>query len=371
MSLTCSLSQDSESSSGIDSCIDSGDQQSIQAALSEKGSKAILCPNAVFLLTAPVRFTANAQELSTQGYPTDASRAVLRVTATDQDSAVIMEGFTDAVLRNVIIDGNRPVLGYKNGGAALIQAGGSASGQVVREVKAYEPRGWSILHVFEGHNVVGDPATCSNALVEGNEIGPAGEVEGDNWADGISFACTNSQVRNNVVTDCTDGGIVVFGAPGSRIENNTVRAQTRKALGGINLVDYGPFNGDYSGTTVTGNTIDAAGAIIRIAMAMGGRVWGCPDAGDETLHGATVTNNTLTGTMGYGFAIDGVSNWTVTGNISQATYFGEAGVGCTTNTPISAPAAFLKHDVHSQGTFQDGFQEGSAEGALWPPSDTF
>jgi hypothetical protein len=56
------------------------------------------------------------------------------------------------------------------------------------------------------------------------------------------------------VQDATDGGIVIFGAPGSSVKNNTIVAKTRTLLGGINLVDYAPMNGNYTGTTVTGNT---------------------------------------------------------------------------------------------------------------------
>ena len=357
-------------SSGGNNCIPSGDQADINAALAEEGDKATLCANATFALTTPVQFTADSQELYTEGYPTSSTRATLRVTGTNQDNAIVMEDYDDVVLRNIIIDGNRTNLGVIEGGDALIMAGGSSSGQIIKEIEAYEPRGWSILHLFEGNNIVGDPDTCTNATVEDNDLGPAGNLAGDNWADGISFSCTNSIVRNNTVTDTTDGAIVIFGAPGSRIANNTIRATSRKALGGINMVDYGPYDGNYNGTVVTGNTVDASGALIRIGMAMGGRVWGCPDDGEATLTGATVTNNTLTGdNMGYGFVIDGVSDWTVTGNSSGATHSGDTGNGCD-GTATDSPTDFLMHGSHAAGTFQDEFEEKFGEGALWPPSGT-
>jgi len=72
----------------------------------------------------------------------------------------------------------------------IILAGGSASGLVIRNVKAVEARSWTIIHVHEG----GDPR-CANAVVENNEIGPSGA------GGGIAFACTNSVVRNNTITD--------------------------------------------------------------------------------------------------------------------------------------------------------------------------
>ena len=64
------------------------------------------------------------------------------------------------------------------------------------------------------------------------------------------------------------------------------------------------MNGNSTGTTVSGNTIDAAGSFIKIAVAMGPMPWGCESS--NVNYGATVTGNTLTGThMGYGFVVSG------------------------------------------------------------------
>lgn len=45
------------------------------------------------------------------------------------------------------------------------------------------------------------------------------------WADGISMSCRNSVVRNNMVGGATDGGIVLFGSPGTIVENNRIWAE--------------------------------------------------------------------------------------------------------------------------------------------------
>lgn len=84
----------------------------------------------------------------------------------------------------------------------------------------------------------------------GNQVYEPGE-----WADGISLACKNSQVQGNLITDATDGAIVIFGAPGSTVSGNRIVAVSRNLLGGINLVDFMPFSGDYSHVLVSGNTI--------------------------------------------------------------------------------------------------------------------
>ena len=339
-------------------CIPSGDQEDINAALLETGDVAMLCASAVFELTSPVVFTADGQQIYTQGHPTDDRRAVLRVVSVANPSAVIMRDWSDAVLSNVIVDGNRPNLGPR-AGQALIYAGGWASGQVIREVKAFDTRSWSTIQLIEGSGSV----PCTGALVENNDIGPAGEPDG-NWADGISLGCTNTVVRNNTITDATDGGIVIFGAPGSQVENNVIRAQTRTLLGGINMVDF-LYSGDYTGTVVHANEIDAAGAVIRIGMAMGTHPWWCDPEQEETLFGAVVTGNTLRGEhMQYGYAVDGVENWTVMENTDLASHSGTPTVDCG-GTIASAPAGFQYHSDRADGTFQKDFTEADLDLALW------
>ena len=252
-------------------CLESGDQNTINAQLQGPGSIAMLCPQALFQLTGPVVFTAANQQIYTQGQPTGDTRATLRIVSPDLTTAVLMRDHDGALLSNVIVDGDRANLGPR-GGDALIYAGGYSDGQIIRGNKIMDPRSWSALQLIEGFS---DSQTCRNALVENNEIGPAGTSDNLLWADGISFTCTNSTVRNNVITDATDGGIVVFGAPGSVIEGNTIRAETRTLLGGINMVDDVAYDGNYTGTIVRNNVIDASGAVIRIGLGMGPRVWGC------------------------------------------------------------------------------------------------
>ncbi len=343
-------------------CLQSGDQNTINARLQGPDAIAVLCPGAVFQLTGSVAFTADGQQVLTAGLPTGDSRATLRIVSADLTTAVLMRDHNEAVLSNVIVDGNRPSLGPKSGDA-LIYAGGFSDGQIIRGNKIMNTRSWSSLQLIEGHS---ESQPCAHALVEGNQVGPAGTSDNMQWADGISLACTDSEVRSNVITDATDGGIVVFGAPGSVIEGNTVRAQTRTLLGGINMVDTGAYHGDYTGTIVRNNIIDAAGAVIRIGLGMGPNVWGClPPGSTEVATGGTVTGNTLRGThMQYGFAVDGVRSWTVTGNTDEATHTGAPSVNCG-GLVASPPSGFQYNPAHAQGTFQPEFVKANLGLALW------
>lgn len=106
--------------------------------------------------------------------------------------------------------------GAPTGGGGNIEMGGDNQNQLVEFVRSWDPRSWSCLHMAEG------PFTCSGAIVQNNDIGPCGSDKFQEWADGISMSCRDSIVRNNMVQDPTDGGIVVFGAPGTQVYNNTI-----------------------------------------------------------------------------------------------------------------------------------------------------
>jgi hypothetical protein len=87
------------------------------------------------------------------------------------------------------------------GGGANIEIGGASNGQVVSDIVSKNPRGWSCLHIIQSGD---DNDPCTNATISNNQIGPCGEEGTDSagnglWADGISFACTNSVVENNTV----------------------------------------------------------------------------------------------------------------------------------------------------------------------------
>jgi hypothetical protein len=246
-------------------------------------------------------------------------------------------------------------------GQALIYAGGNSSGQIIRDNIITEPRSWSAFQLIE---------PCNDALVENNHIGPAGQPDGT-WADGISLACTNSIVRNNQIIDATDGAIVIFVATGSIVEDNLIRAETRTLLGGIHLVAEGIYDSDYTGTTVRNNVIESAGAVIRIAVPMGGRTWTCVDENQtvDTIFGATVINNILRGDqVQYGLIVDGVRDWTVTGNIDESTHIGVPTVRCR-GTLASPPAGFLFNPERSEGVFQPEFEAANLELALWAIED--
>ncbi len=333
-------------------CIHSGDGSRIQSALDD-GRDAMLCKGAEFEVQQRLNYTADGQRIYTEGQPPEKDRAVLNIGTSDLTTVIKETDQANVELKSVVVDGNRPEYGYKDGEALLI-FGRDARGATVEDVKAKHTRSWSALHLPRWGG------ECPGITVKSSTFGPAGTADG-RWADGISLACENADVTGNRIVDATDGGIVIFGATGSTVKENTIVAKNRTLLGGINMVDYGndgnAIHSDYSGTTVEGNTIDAEGALIKIALGMGPSVWNwCHHAGDRN-RGGTVKNNTLEGNhMGYGFVVDGVRNWTVTGNTDNSTHIGNPGTGCAGNS-MPEPKGFLINRDRSEGTFQESFQD--------------
>lgn len=190
-------------------CISSGDQNTINNAMTAGGTGAIvqLCKNALVRVSGPINFTADNQEISTEGYPTDSSRATIQIMPGNAASTIINGGGHSGIrLMNIQLDGNRPNAGYQKGGGANIEIGGKATGQLVSHVASRNPRGWSCMHII-GSGDATNP--CARAKVVNNDIGPCGQSGTDAagnglWADGISLDCTQSLVQDNIVSTRND-----------------------------------------------------------------------------------------------------------------------------------------------------------------------
>ncbi|WRT67893.1 uncharacterized protein IL334_004867 [Kwoniella shivajii] len=373
-----------------------GLQQLIQAG--GEGYKLQLCAGQIYEISEQLNYTALNQEISTEGYPIDDTRATLKMVGFNKTTSVQAQdaGLSGAKLMNIQINGNRlESEDIYTAGGGNIEFGGQNQNQIIEHVRSYDPRGWSCLHLAEG------TFNCLNITVQNNDIGPCGRDYFQNWADGISLSCADSLVQNNVIVDATDGGIVVFGAPSSVIRNNTISVQTRTMLGGINMVDVLPWlpEGNFSNTLVEGNTIHGgfatdmgnatfgsnnASAIIKIGIAVGPDVWFSDGRyGTNQSTGATIKDNVLSGALAYGMGVSSaksfiISNNSFTGNTS---FIGTYGPNCTTGTktphepvalllePSSVTDLTLTLPENSQFQFVNGTALGLT--CLMPPSGDF
>ncbi|KAL7420164.1 hypothetical protein Q5752_005130 [Cryptotrichosporon argae] len=353
-------------------CIRFADYDSINQMFIDggPGTKVLLCPRKTYRLSGTVVFTAADQELATYGYPTGAERAVLRVESPSIATAVQGDCRRCARVgvRSVVIDGSRGKLGRVadvDAATGLVVLGGS-EGQSVRDSWITDPRGFTAIHIREG-----DKLGCKGAVVERNEIGPAGEeydaaVDGPDpelsplgrpLADGISIACRDSVVRGNTLWDNTDAGIVIYCSPGTTVADNTISARKSSAMAGILMVDQTPFDGDYSGLVVKGNTIDAKSRTIRVGVGIGAAVWS--DDTETILSGGSVLSNALKGQyMGFGIAAAGLDKWKIKDNWSEARHQGKRSARCFDDPINPDPTAFLYHAMsvdnsELQANFED------------------
>ncbi|SGY49280.1 BQ5605_C001g00762 [Microbotryum silenes-dioicae] len=315
----------------------------------------ILTTNAVFL------YAAN-QTLTTLGNPTGDTRATLVVTGATQTCAIYASGYN-----------------FMNGVSIQhIQMGGNSRGQIIHHVHAFEPRAWSVLHSQEGLYWPQDGYTfyCEGMQVYDNQFGPSGhapsgasQFKRDNtgtyapgqWADAISMACGVSKVHNNVITDATDGAIVLFGAQGTVVQNNRIISDQRQLLGGINMVDYTSL-GNFSGVVVRNNVITSKASLIKVGIAMGTMVWGTDNRTVARTFGGTVQNNVFTsgasGYFGYAIAVAGHANAVVTGNVAKLANFGgvESPQCFTSWFPLPKPQGFVADPYTTPGMIlQAGF----------------
>jgi hypothetical protein len=141
-------------------------------------------------------------------------------------------------------------------------------------------------------------------------------------------------------------GIVIFGATGSTISGNTIIAQNRRPLGGINAVDWAPYSGSYEGTVVEGNTLIADTNMMKIGIALGGMSWGSDNRTASRTFGGTFRNNVFksgsTGFFGYAISVAGHNNAEVYGNdASGAKFGGDPSGACIPNPMVPTSQAFV------------------------------
>lgn len=332
-------------------CISSGDHSTVNNALQAGGSGAVvqLCENVLLRITDQILFTADDQEISTQNYPTGSTRATIQIAPGSSINTLIAGKFNRIKIKNIQLDGNRANTGFQQEGGASIEIGGQSVGQVVSNVASRNPRGWSCLHVIGSGN---DAIPCKQASIIDNDIGPCGQSGRNDqgqglWADGISFDCTDSLVEGNTVraifrkqsnhgTDLaqirgpTDGGIVIFGSPGTTVNNNTIiSSNDYLGFGAINMVD-GEYKGSYSGVKVTNNRIQGK-KIFNLGIGIGANVWSFNDP--YPLQGPVeITGNKFIGQIVFPIAING---WT--GGITVSIDAGEPKreKKCTRTDPCS------------------------------------
>jgi hypothetical protein len=247
----------------------------------EEGRITVLCAGAVYSIQTPIQIGISERRLFTQGKPTGEQRALLRVDDARVTGVIRTDGTNEIVedleISHIQIDGGRfewpPDEGYSerlggvrctgdNDCAPIITLAGVTRASV-HHARLFNPRGWS--HIWAG-----PLDRCSEVSVTDNQLGPGGGTESA-FADGVSLACRDSRVIDNLITDVTDGGVVIFGGRGALVQGNTITAAARGAFIGIALTDYHQL--DFTNVVVRENTLVADTGYFHIGVAAGKRLW--------------------------------------------------------------------------------------------------
>jgi len=324
----------------------------------DSGKDLLLEKGGVYQIEETLRFKKPGQRIKTEGAVHISDYATLRITGSKLMQIIDGGQLDDITLENVVVDGNRyelsivPKEELTGGGGQpplLFFGGDGAKNQLVKNNVFMSTRTWATVKVHEGsEGVIVEDNIFLGAGVGPRGNGREGKEKPFNWGDCVSCAARNSIIRNNLIIDPTDVGIVLYGAPGSVVKDNVVSSISRESLGGINLVDPIEYYAldeqktriDYGGVLIEDNLIDAYGARIHIALPMGAPQW-APKYTGKTLVGATIKDNTVAGgAAAYGYVVNSVDNFTVTGNISTAKYSG-IGEGLNARKPPDEPGPFL------------------------------
>ncbi|MGN6554786.1 MAG: sulfatase-like hydrolase/transferase [Verrucomicrobiota bacterium] len=304
-----------------------------------------------------------------------------------------LQNFSSTLAQQIIGDGRRydtsvanVTAGFVNGGAHF--AGGlNASYQRFNRIYAFNSVAQSALKIQEAdaaHRNVHRGNRIENCLVFGAGVDARGSGRNPNvlagWADAIGLTARETVIRNNVVMDGTDVGIVLFTAPDSVVEGNVVAAISRAGLGGINLLDtlfyseWGIGGADAQGrlqfnfsTLVQSNYLDARGARIDVGIPVGKRTWSPPpDITTNNPYGINLFNNTLDGkAFGYGIAVGNGFGITATGNVSHATHSGQGGYFAIPNLKADPASAFAYAPLETFGcNYGSEFSPASADHGL-------
>jgi len=199
-----------------------------------------------------------------------------------------------AKVTNIWIDGRRSDFGFLKDNINVRGYGGNGSSFSGNKVS--DTAGWTSFQIWG----TAEGFACNSSTVSSNMITMYGSSHYNNeWADGLSISCENTDVQNNSILDATDVAIVVYrsgnATQNSKVKYNKILNSGLSAYGGLvvdPLQDYlGSGNYNFTGTEIFSNTIWSSPSVhFDIVLSVGTRPWFGVNSDDG--FGAKVYNNT-------------------------------------------------------------------------------
>jgi parallel beta-helix repeat protein len=331
------------------SCLPSGTERELQAAIDSQ-ERVLLCPRAVITLSAAVVLRQGLTLETVHRPPVAADLATITVSPSFVGDDPLVGSGSNIEIAFLRIDGNRRAVGPR-AQMELVRLG-PGNGYVVTNSIFTDTPGWTHLHISE---------QCRGSRIVNNVV-ETGSLTHDsmNNADGFSISCQETVIEDNRINDASGVGIVYYGGPGTTIRNNRIVQTTTSASSGINVGDAVRL--DHTGVVIENNQIIATGnRYLHIGIAAGLHPWVMPVK--RGISGVTVRNNTISGRMRYGLAVDGCLSCVVEGN--QVIDF--RALPPAPACPASAPYVASVSNGHAGGTLQPGYVDAFVDDCLGPP----
>jgi parallel beta-helix repeat protein len=191
----------------------------------------------------------------------------------------------------------------------------------------------------------GDDGTLTNNIIRNNGQNSANNM----WSDGITIHFSDRAiVTGNTLINNSDVSLILGGARNAQVTNNSLSQPGQVCFAAFSIDNFGGgTHGDFTGTIISGNTIDCSAARnCHFGMNLGSHVWG---VAPNTL-GGTITGNTVVNAR-QGVIVDGggtaASPMTlygnnVSGSPSSATF--NCGTRATSNLNIYTPHSVVNRN---------------------------
>jgi hypothetical protein len=131
-----------------------------------------------------------------------------------------------------------------------------------------------------------------DAVIQNNSfVGNGDHYTNNLWSDGLTLNQSNrAVVTGNLVQDNSDVSLIFGGGVNANISGNTIRQTVMGAFAGLMLDNFdGTTSGDFTGTTVSGNTVQCDKCFFGIGL--GPHPWYL----SANIRGGTVSNNYVRG----------------------------------------------------------------------------
>lgn len=157
------------------------------------------------------------------------------------------------------------------------------------------------------------------------------EAPGGPWADGITLGrCDGGHLHDSWILENTDVGLMFFRGVNCLIDNNLIRQLNRRAFSAF-TVGSDLDNSDFTGTVVTGNTVEVGYDRATTGINVGPHI---ANGNVTVFNVGSIRNNSISGAV-VNLVVDGISSGEVRDNVVWGAQ-GTRGLPCGSSRNFTA-----------------------------------